>query len=129
MSSVDRPTHARADVEHDALVIAMVGELDMAREGELLTILDALDPLPETLIDVDLGEVTFIDSSGLRGLLRAQAYLSGRRCRLRVRRPGRQFLKVVDLLGVTSMLTFVDSSDADTATEPTENDGEAIPAG
>jgi anti-anti-sigma factor len=111
MESDDPTTNLLADVDHDAIVVSIAGEIDMAREGELLAVLEVLDPPPDTVIEVDLGEVSFMDSAGLRGLLRAQAYLSGRSCQLHVRRPSRQVVKVIELIGIRSMLTFVDGSD------------------
>jgi anti-anti-sigma regulatory factor len=65
----------------------------------------------------------------LRGLLRAQAYLTNRGCELHLRRVSSQVRRVIDLIGITSMLTFVDGSDGDTPAGLVQDGGEASPAG
>jgi anti-anti-sigma factor len=51
--------------------VSVAGELDAASAGELEEALSA-QSLAGTMIELDLGEVSFIDSSGLRALLVAQ---------------------------------------------------------
>lgn len=93
--------------EPRTLGLAMVGELDMARDTELLKLVVTLDPAPGTAVDVDMSEVTFVDSSGLRGLVAAHDYLDGRGCRLRLMSPRPQLVKVINLVGFDEILTVV----------------------
>jgi anti-sigma B factor antagonist len=102
--------HASREAGSDRLVVSVVGELDMARECELLNLLIALDLRPPVIVDVDLSEVTFVDASGLRSIVKAQAYLEGIGCELRLVDPRTQFLKVIDLVGLGGLLTVVDRS-------------------
>jgi anti-sigma B factor antagonist len=48
--------------------LRLCGELDMAARDELIGLLPALTD-GHNLVEVDLAEVTFIDSSGIHGLL------------------------------------------------------------
>ena len=86
------------------VTVAMSGEVDIAREGELIELIMAADPPPGATVDVDFGEVTFIDSAGLRGVLNARSYLEGRGCGLRVVHAGPQSLKLFAITGLTELL-------------------------
>jgi anti-anti-sigma regulatory factor len=99
-----RSVAATAHVADEPFRIALVGEFDMARECELLTRVITLDPPPDTTVEVDASEVTFVDSWGLNGILRAQGYLHGRCCQLILRRPQPQLLRLLELVGLTDRL-------------------------
>lgn len=78
-SKVDRPTDFVVDVapNRDHVVVAPVGELDMATVPQLReAIEDLLDQRWDHLV-VDLTGVTFIDSTGLELLLREEGQTSG----------------------------------------------------
>lgn len=90
-----------------AALVAVAGELDLASapelEAELLRVL-ADASVPE--VGVDLREVTYLDSSGLRTLLLAarEADATGRRLRIT---PGSgQALRVITLAGVADRLNL-----------------------
>jgi anti-anti-sigma regulatory factor len=95
---------ATAQVADEPFSIVLVGEFDMARECELLTLVITLDPPPNTAIEVDASKVTFVDLRGLNGILKAQAYLHGRCCELILRRPQPQLLRLLELVGLTDRL-------------------------
>ncbi len=97
-----RSNRATTHVAHER--IAIVGELDMARECELLGLVIALDPPPGATVELDTSEVTFVDSQGLNSILKARAYLHGRHCELILLRPQPQLLRLVELLGLTEVL-------------------------
>jgi anti-anti-sigma factor len=118
------PTYASADDERSAVVVSMGGEIDIARETELLGKLQALEPSAGATIAVDLSNVTFIDSSGLRGIARAHAYLKNRHCQLQLFNPSDQVLKLIMMLGLTNALPLRVGTDGDSAVAA-ENDGEA----
>lgn len=107
-------------VEPDSITITMVGELDMARECELLNLAVTLDLSAGTVVELDLSEITFVDSAGLRSILKVQTYLQGRRCELRLVRPQRHLLKLIDIVGVSDAFTIVERTSH-------SDDDEAIP--
>ena len=87
---------------------ASLRRLPSHRENELIEIIVGLDLVPATTVLVDLSEVVFVDSSGLRGLLKTQVYLRGRGCELHLVRPCKQLLRLIDIVGFTDVLTVVD---------------------
>ncbi len=101
-----------ADPGFDSIVVSIVGELDMARESELLNLVMTLDPPPATTVVVDLREVTFVDSKGLDSIIRAKNYLAGRGCDLLLREPQQQVLRLLEFLALDQYL-IVDRSDGD----------------
>lgn len=58
-------------------VIVLAGELDFATGPQLKAVLDRMMVIPEHII-VDVSELTFVDSTGLRLLLRASNLVEGR---------------------------------------------------
>ena len=96
----------------DPVVIAVVGELDMTREHEILDLVMSLDPAPETQVHIDMRDVTFVDSGGLNALLKANAYLDGRRCQLRLLNPQQQLVRIIDIVGLSGTL-IVDLTDSE----------------
>ena len=70
-----------ASIEHagGAVVVALAGELDLYNSGDVRAVLLACsEEQPERLI-VDLGRVSFIDSTALGVLIEARSRLSDRR--------------------------------------------------
>jgi anti-anti-sigma factor len=65
------PKHLTIEPEQhgDTAVIRLAGELDVAVERHLDETIEGLAAQTKTLV-LDLGDLTFIDSSGLRALLR-----------------------------------------------------------
>jgi anti-anti-sigma factor len=108
----------------DPVVISVVGELDISRESEIVNLVMTLDPAPETIVHVDMSEVTFVDSCGLNALLKTKAYLQGRQCVLLLLNPQQQFLRVVDLLGLNESL-LIDLTDRGEPAEPKHNGADA----
>jgi anti-anti-sigma factor len=107
-------------VEHDSVTVTIVGELDMARECELLNLAVTLELPPDTVVELDLSEVTFVDSAGLRSILRVQTYLQARGCEVHLVRPQRHLLKLIEIVGITDAFTVVERT-------PRADDGEAVP--
>lgn len=110
--SPSRPTNtAGRGVAPDSVVVAVAGELDMARDGELFDTIVALDAPRGTTVDLEFSEVTFVDSRGLFSVFEAKAYLEGRGCPLRVVNPQRQFLRILELTALADAVTVVDGGD------------------
>ena len=60
------------DDVNDTIRIAPLGELDMAAVPRFEEVVKACEQEPASTIVLDLGDVTFMDSTGLRALLRAR---------------------------------------------------------
>jgi anti-anti-sigma factor len=100
------PEPFRCDVARDGEVIriTLAGELDLASAGEVEPILRATGPEPRLL---DLRELTFMDSSGLRLILSAHAAArrEGRSLEIVPGPPAVQ--RVFQICGVEDQLRFV----------------------
>ncbi|MDA0167255.1 STAS domain-containing protein [Solirubrobacter ginsenosidimutans] len=95
------PVHDRGDT----VVLAPSGELDAATVGQLEhAIAAALDKRSENLT-VDLRALSFIDSSGVRALLRLTTQI-GHGARLRLVPGPPQVQRVFELTGLTAALPF-----------------------
>ncbi len=80
-------------------VVTVRGDIDMGTIGELV---EVLEQLGGTVV-VDLAEVTFLDSSGLQGMLDARRVARERGDDLILRRPSppvSRILEMTDLNGV-----------------------------
>ena len=77
-------------------VIELVGELDFTTAQQLEAVLDGMMVIPKHII-VDMSELKFIDSTGLRLLLRASTLVEGR---MWVRGASRHVSRVLELSGV-----------------------------
>lgn len=73
MTSAPHGLVIEADVEGDVLHVRVKGELDLSTTQQLTEALGAATDQPVEVVTLDLAEVSFIDSSGLRVLV-----LSGR---------------------------------------------------
>jgi anti-sigma B factor antagonist len=102
-----------ASAEFESIVVSIVGELDMARESELLNLVMTLDPPPSTTVVVDLREVTFVDSKGLDSIIKAKVYLEGRGCDMALRQPPRQLLRLLEMLSLDQYLNVADRTDGE----------------
>ena len=87
------------------LRVRVAGEVDLATAGEFRDGLNsALDGLTGTVVEVDLDEVRFLDSSGILVLLNAHARAAGQDCPLVVTNPQPGVLRVLEITGVTALL-------------------------
>ena len=78
-------------------IIELAGELDFGTAPHLEAVLDRLLVIPDHII-VDVSELTFIDSTGLRLLMRASTLVEGR---IWLRGPSRQILRLLDISGLS----------------------------
>ncbi len=78
-------------------VIVLTGALDMATAPHLVAVLDRMLAVPDQIV-VDIGRLTFIDSSWLRLLLRASQLVEGR---IRLRGCSDQIPKLFDVSGLS----------------------------
>ncbi|SCL20917.1 anti-sigma B factor antagonist [Micromonospora rhizosphaerae] len=93
------------DAEPGRVVLAPVGEIDMAGVRQLERALDAVLDRPGVVeVVVDLAEVAFLDSSGVATLLRAAAEAVGRGATLRVTNPRPVVARVLRITAVDILL-------------------------
>ncbi len=78
-------------------VIELSGELDFTTAPHFGAVLDGMMVMPKHMI-VDMSQLTFIDSTGLRLLLRASTLVEGR---MWVRGASRHISRVLELSGVS----------------------------
>jgi anti-anti-sigma factor len=78
-------------------VIELAGELDFGTAPHLEAVLDRLMVIPDHII-IDTSELTFIDSTGLRLMLRASTLVEGR---IWLRGPSRQVLRLLVISGLS----------------------------
>jgi anti-anti-sigma factor len=92
-----------ADVESadPSELLTVRGEIDMDNAGELV---DAIARIGGTAV-VDLSGVTFIDSTGLQGLLRAQRAARQRGDDLILRHPSTTVRRLLELTGLIDGFT------------------------
>jgi anti-anti-sigma factor len=111
--SLDRATTERLDVQVEhadgVVVVRPRGEVDMASAPALRDIMRDLGHRGAS-VHLDLSEVTFIDSTGLRLVWDADAEsrADGRHLTLSAGPP--QVMRVFDLTGLTRRLPFTDPS-------------------
>ncbi|MDI1461186.1 STAS domain-containing protein [Catellatospora sp. KI3] len=86
----------------DACTVHLVGELDMA-EIEAVTgwLKQVVDACTHPVVEVDLAETIFLDSTGLSGLIRVYQYAHGRGVELRCVNPRPWLRRIFDLAGVS----------------------------
>ncbi|MEL7157255.1 MAG: STAS domain-containing protein [Actinomycetota bacterium] len=102
MASLDNLTVTSA-VDDPTTVVA-VGQID-AHTSSLLD--DALAALPaDAALVVDLAGVTFVDSSGLRVIVRAHKRQTAGSGELVLRTPSEPVSRLLDITGLTSELTI-----------------------
>jgi anti-anti-sigma factor len=94
---------AKTTAEPDRLVVALTGECDLSvREALASVLLDAVGRA--SLVEVDLGGLTFMDSSGIHGLVTAHHAAQERGGRLYVRHANGVVAEVLALTEVADLL-------------------------
>ena len=84
--------------------VRVTGEIDLATATELRQRLNSVVAAGTGDIDLDLSDVTFLDSSGLVVLLAARQALHDKHHRLTVRNPSKRVLRVFELSGVLDVM-------------------------
>jgi anti-anti-sigma factor len=98
-------------LENGRALVTLSGEIDLASleplEHELAPTFEA----PPPVLVLDLREVTFLDSSGLRLILRLDRGQREAGSRLAVVRGGRRVARVLELTGAEDHLELIDDPD------------------
>jgi anti-anti-sigma factor len=98
----------QASTVDSALILAVVGEIDLATAPQLRDALNEARGVARVV--VDLSSVTFIDSSGLNVLVHGQRELARAEISLRVVSPSDQTVyRVFELTRLTSQLGIVET--------------------
>ena len=100
---VERPAHA--------VVVRARGELDIA-SGPRLVALAGESAEAEVPVVLDLDEVTFVDSSGLRALIEAERAVKSRGTRLVLARPSAAVARLLDMTGLREAFAEAASPEA-----------------
>jgi anti-anti-sigma factor len=98
MSRRDGPVHS----------ISLAGELDLATAEAVQSALERAERGDARSIVLDLSRVTFMDSTGVRIVLNAEARSRLATHRLSVRRGRATVQRVFEICGVDALLPFVD---------------------
>lgn len=95
----------RAAVDGGVGHVVLAGELDLDRAGALADELGGLAGQGATSVIVDVGGLSFIDSSGLRAFLTARDQLNDAGASLELTNLSPAVERVLDMTGTRSVLT------------------------
>ena len=93
---------------NDARLLVLSGELDLAGAQTLTRAVADADAM-SAVVALDMRGVSFMDSSGLRGLLQAQNRLRAAGSRLLLVQAPKSVLRVLQLTGTDARFELVDS--------------------
>ena len=102
----------KSRIEQDIVVLEPVGELDVFTVEKLRDAFRACVVDGHVDLAVDLGAVTFMDSSGLGVLVGGLKRVRARNGSLRLVRPSPILMQVLSKTGLTSLFGVYDSIDA-----------------
>lgn len=108
MDRASNPPQATHEVEilPDRVRITLAGEFDLANEQTLTSWLaDAIQAGPGRPVEVDMHEVGFIDSSGIRVLLQAHSVAARHGSSFRLTRASGTVREVLEIVAVYGFLT------------------------
>jgi anti-sigma B factor antagonist len=98
-------TH-KARVSGDTCVVALSGEIDMSTAGDLEKWLrDAMEQTGCRRLEVDLTDLDFLDSFGIRALLRGKEYADAAGIAFSVNHPNPLIERLLRTLGLFEHLT------------------------
>jgi anti-sigma B factor antagonist len=86
-------------------IVGLIGEIDMTNVDDALAwIRDAADTTGCSRLEIDLSGLEFIDSAGVRMLIRARDHTLSRGAEMAVTKPRDMIYDVLELCGVASAL-------------------------
>jgi anti-anti-sigma factor len=104
MPGVEPTLHIRTEGEQDAFTVTLSGELDLASAGQLDTAIAELCADGAKRIVLELGELEFMDSTGLRSVLVGDELCKVSGCELLIGATSRQVERLFDVSGVGERL-------------------------
>lgn len=96
--------HIRTQGDEDNYTLAISGELDLASAGQLDTVVAELCADGATRIVLDLAELDFMDSTGLRSVLVGDELCKVSGCELLIGDTSRQVARLFEVSGVGERL-------------------------
>ena len=104
----------RATLADDGVVtVTVLGEIDYSNSDEVAQgVHDAVAEWSPPAVEVDLGEATFIDSTGLGALIEGYRAATAAGIGFRVLNPSDTFRRVLTVTGLTDFFGLVDPADA-----------------
>jgi anti-anti-sigma factor len=100
----------RHSVRAERHTLVATGELELASTPELVSVVVQILEEGAVLLALDLGDVTFMDSTGLRGILRVRELCEDRGCGLTLGLGQPQVQRVFEVAGLHEMMPIRDSS-------------------
>jgi len=98
----------RSEREGEIHTICLIGELDLATADPVQAELERVEATDAAAIVLDLSDLTFMDSTGVRLLVNAQARSRADSNRLTLLRGRAAVQRVLELTGVDALLPFAD---------------------
>src|SRR5262245_34155153 len=90
------------------MTVGAAGEVDLSTSPALGQALEAALADATSQLDLELGDVTFLDASGVSAILVAYNSARCRGVRIRLVRPGTFIRRILELTGVTAVCEVVD---------------------
>jgi anti-anti-sigma factor len=109
--TADRHLRIEARKEHDRVVLGLHGELDLVGAPMLQSEIDSETVAAAPLIVLDLEDLEFIDSSGLRVILSAHERARERGQAFALTRGSHQVQRLLSIAGVSGHLQIIGSPD------------------
>jgi anti-sigma B factor antagonist len=106
--AVSKPLELRTEQDQGVPRLVLSGELDLASAGELDASLKQLESSEPPILVLDLRELEFMDSTGLRSVIAADARARDRGARLVVVRAPGEVDRVFSLTRMDQHLELVD---------------------
>jgi anti-anti-sigma factor len=94
-------------VEGTTATLNLSGELDTSSARAVDRTIDEVIAAGVTMLVIDLGEVSFIDSSGLRSLIRARQQLGDDTDVVRLRNPQPGTMRLLEITGLQDQFRLV----------------------
>ena len=108
----DRPAPfsiERAQAPEGAVLLVVTGEIDLATSGRFRSHIEQAVAGGIRLLVVDLTDVTFMESTMLRELLRARDDLAETGARMIIAGAGLPVRRLLDLTGTTGLFSFTET--------------------
>jgi anti-anti-sigma factor len=99
----DERLSVSVSIEHEHVVVALSGEMDMANALSVPEIVAACVHADRPVL-IDLQDVTFLDSSGLRAILVSKARLEAENVTLQVTNASTRVRRVFEITRLTHLL-------------------------
>ena len=96
----------RSQREGDVHTITLTGEMDLSNAAEVERELQQAEATDVGTIVIDLSGLEFMDSTGIRLLIAADARSRADSCRLMLTRPPAQVFRVLCIAGIDELLPF-----------------------